>query len=570
MKPIRTIVVITAISLLCLNGYSQNITPISELNKEPSTPGSHFGMTSRSSLELDYRTHTIIGKDALGWRNLHYPRIKKLADGTFIMLYQAARISKTILCAHSKDGINWTESGKVFTQEKTINGYGNPDLICYSSADAIVLKNGDILAFSPFRTEKGYKMIPSDNGIAMVRSKDGGHTWGDYKIIYKSQTWEPYAMELESGEIQVYFTDSDPHIKGASAGVSILRSFDGGYTWSQQCYISRHFKGMSIDQNDDSPAPSYCDQMPSVCLLGDGKTKFMAMESVHYENDDVNTQKTYMLSFVWNDDNWADTVKITGPDKGKEIHAFKGCAPYVGYLPSGETILSYNSKHFHFRIGNERADDFAKVPVYTPFGDGVGYWGSFELLDDHSLIAAVPREYDQERKFYKIESGRFYLNHMIEVKEMSPKLDGKETDWKDNTDALFIGSDGQAQSTFRFAQDKKNIYVLVDLLDSNMMEGDEIRLQFGNGKNTESIVDFKLPYNSSSVAASATVSYKMVTTRHAGVGLVAELKLAKKSLPLNGNLLYFNAAITKQTEGYVDSFTNVYADNPETWIPLKF
>ena len=570
MKSIKTIAVIAALGLLCLNGESQNITPISELNREPSTPGSHFGLTSGSSLELDYHTHTIIGKDVLGWRNLHYPRIKKLADGTFIMLYQAARISKTILCAHSKDGINWTKSGKVFTQEKTINGYGNQDLICYSSADAIVLKNGDILAFSPFRTEKGYKMIPSDNGIAMVRSKDGGHTWEDYQIIYKSQTWEPYAMELDSGEIQVYFTDSDPHIKGASAGVSILRSFDGGYTWTQQCYISRHFKGMSIDQNNNSSAPSYCDQMPSVCLLGDGKTKFMAMESVHYENNDVNTKKTYMLSFVWNDDNWADTVKVTGPDKGKEIHAFKGCAPYVGYFPSGETILSYNSKHFHFRVGNEQADNFAKVPVYTPFGEGIGYWGSFELLDDHSLIAAVPRQYDESHKFHKIESGRFYLNHMIEVNGMKPRVDGNENDWEDNTDALFVGSEGQAQSTFRFAQDRKNIYVLVGLLDNNMLEGDEIRLQFCNGKSTESKFEIKLPYNSSSVIMPDVADSKMAAIHHTGTGLVAELKIAKKSLPLDGNHLYFNAVISKHTEGYVDSFTNVHADKPDTWIPLIF
>lgn len=277
-----------------------------------------------------------------------------------------------------------------------------------------------------------------------------------------------------------------------------------------------------------------------------------------------------MLSFVWNDDNWADTVKITGPDKGKEIHAFKGCAPYVGYFPSGETILSYNSKHFHFRVGNEQADNFAKVPVYTPFGEGVGYWGSFELLDDHSLIAAVPRQYDMERKFHKIESGRFYLNHMIDVKGMSPKVDGNEKDWKKNTDALFIGSDGQAQSTFRFAQDRKNIYVLVGLLDNNMLEGDEIRMQFCDGKNTESGIEIKLPYNSNSVAASEIDCSKMAAIHYSGTGLVVELKIAKKNLPLDNNLLYFNAVISKQSEGYVDGFTNVHEDKPETWIPLKF
>ena len=579
MKSAKTITTLLSLTLTFLNcerinadnQESANIASISELNKEASVPGSHFGETSRSSLELDYRSMVTLGIDELGWKNMHYPRIKQLNDGSFFMMYQAARISKNILGAHSADGINWTQAGKVFTSVETVNGYGDKDLICYSSADCLVLKNGDILAFSPFRTEKGYKMIPEDNGIAMVRSRDGGHTWEDYKVIFVGQNWEPYAMELESGEIQVYFTDSDPEFKGSSAGVSLLRSFDGGTTWTQQCYISRHFKGMALDQKNNVMARAYCDQMPSVCTLGDGKTKFMAMESVQYEDDDTSKEKTYMLSFVWNDDNWKDTITgdETGPER-KVDHAFRGCAPYVGYFPSGETILSYNRTQLNFRLGNENADNFADVPSYCPFVDSYGYWGSFEILDDHSLFAAIPHKYDSEKKYHKITVGRLYLNHMIAVNEMTPVMDGSEEDWSNNTDALFVGSNGQAQSTFRFAKDADNVYVLVGLRDSKMFNGDIVKLKFGDGKSKSSTVEVHLPYNSHSVSVSggfkAEVSYK----HFAGEGFIAEVAIPKSKLPFTEDRLYFNANVVKKGEGYTDGFTNVKTENPQTWIPLVF
>jgi hypothetical protein len=571
MQITKTITALVALTLMSISNAQTNVTPISQLNTEQSIPGSHFGETSTSSLELDFRTKVTLGIEELGWKNLHYPRIKQLKDGSFFMMYQPARISKNIFGAHSVDGLNWTQAGKVFTSVPTVNGYGVKDLLCYSSADCLVLSNGDILAFSPFRTEKGYKMIPEDNGIAIVRSRDGGHTWEGYQVIFVGQNWEPFAMELESGEIQVYFTDSDPEFKGSSAGVSLLRSFDGGDTWTQQCYISRHFKGMALDQKNNVMARAYCDQMPSVCTLGDGKTKFMAMESVQYEDDDTSKEKTYMLSFVWNDDNWKDTIKgdQTGPER-KVDHAFRGCAPYVGYFPSGETILSYNRERLYFRVGNEKADNFADALPYSPFEKSYGYWGSFEILDDHSLFAAIPHLYDSEKMYRKITIGRLYLNHMIDVNEMTPVLDGGEADWSDNTDALFVGSNGQAQSTFRFAQDAENVYVLVGLRDSLMCNDDMVRLMFGDGSSTSSTVEVNLPYNSHKVSLSCRLKVKLSSTHFPGEGFIAEVAIPKSRLSFAEGRLYFNADLIKKDAGYVDGFTNVKSESPQTWIPLVF
>lgn len=582
MKMIRTITAATIFLTTILNcdrisadntgeEKKYNITPISQLNRDASVPGSHFGETSRSTLELDYRSKVLLSKVELGWKDMHYPRVKKLKDGTFIMLYQAAKISANIFCAHSEDGKTWTQSGKVFVSEETVNGHGDPDVICYSSADCLVLRNGDILAFSPFRTKKGYKMKPDDCGIAMVRSRDGGHTWEDYQVIYKTQTWEPYAIELDSGEIQVYFTDSSPHVRHASAGVSLLRSFDGGRTWSQQCYISRKFKCMSYDLNDNSVVRAYCDQMPAVCVLADGKTKFLAMESVHFVDDDPTKKKTYKISFAWNADNWSETLTgdMTGPD-WKVDHAFDGAAPYVAYFPSGEIVLSYNKGQMYFRVGNEKGDDFVSEQTYVPFVDSYGYWGSFDRLDDHSLLAVVPHKYHADPDWFKLVMGRLYLNHKIDVKSVRPSVDGSEDDWAGNTDALFVGSGGQAQCSFRFAQDKNNVYVLAGLLDSKMQAGDVLKLKFGDGKSTSSSVEVHIPYDGLNAAVVDGVASDAAVRYFPEEGFIAEVAISKKDLPFDGKRLYFNANIVKKTEGYTDGFTNVRTGKPGTWIPLVF
>ena len=81
----------------------------------------------------------------------------------------------------------------------------------FSSADAIVLSNGDVLAFAAFRLNKGFRLNNLNNGIMMRRSSDNGRTWSEPQVIYRGTTWEPSALQLSTGEIHVYFTSSDPN-----------------------------------------------------------------------------------------------------------------------------------------------------------------------------------------------------------------------------------------------------------------------------------------------------------------------------------------------------------------------
>ncbi|MCC2685240.1 MAG: hypothetical protein K0R75_2139, partial [Paenibacillaceae bacterium] len=79
----------------------------------------------------------------LGITTATYPRLKKLADGSYLMLYQDGRIGWNIYYVRSTDLEHWSPPKKLFASTKILNGQ---DDRCFSTADTVVLANGDILA----------------------------------------------------------------------------------------------------------------------------------------------------------------------------------------------------------------------------------------------------------------------------------------------------------------------------------------------------------------------------------------------------------------------------------------
>lgn len=68
------------------------------------------------------------------------------------------------------------------------------------------------------------------------------------------------------------------------------------------------------------------------------------------------------------------------------------------------------------------------------------------------------------------------LNHRIDAPRARIRVDGDNTDWDDATDALFVGSDSQAQAAVRPAKDDDNLYFLVERLDADLSDGDTVEL----------------------------------------------------------------------------------------------
>ncbi len=554
----RIIIIFVSFLILApLSGQERHIHSIGELNRK-SGIDTHL-KENRYRLEPDYRTIVELGRDELGHPKLHYPRVKQLSDGSYIMFYQSGRIGTHCYCAYSTDCISWERGPRVFEAYDIVNSAGEPDRKAYSTTDAVVLPNGDILAFAAFRAVKGYKKCPQDDGLAVRRSTDGGRTWGEEKVIYTSIVWEPFALCLPSGEIQVYFTDSDHDWTPPSSGVTMLRSTDGGETWTTQCQVIRQYRATaSRADGSEGKRKVWTDQMPSVCLLGDGKTLLAAVESCDSTNH-------YSLSLVSDDTNWATTLTgdMTGPAKRRNNFR-SGGGPYLSHFPSGETALSFQGYFFNIKLGLSSFESIVKSRAFQPFGQRISLWGSTTVTDPHTLIAAAP-SLDTKKDAGTIMVGKMRLNHRVDAPYAHIRIDADNIDWADNTDAIFLGSESPAQCCFRFAYDETSLYVLIEYLDSDIIPRDKISLKFGNGQNEYNIFSTYVEYNGRNVQADRFVDSRIYT--EPGRGYMVEMAIPRSELPFVQDRIFFYPEILKA--GITDRLTEVGPKEYYAWMPVR-
>ncbi len=543
-------------------GQNVHICSIDELNKNFGTD-THL-KENRYKLEPDFRTIVELGKDELGFEKLHYPRIKKLKDGSYIMFYQSSRIGASCYCAFSKDGMSWERGDCIFKAHPIINSGGEKDTRAYSTVDAVVLDNGDILAFVSFRAVHGYKRFPQDDGLCMRRSTDGGRTWGPEKDIYTTITWEPFAMQLPSGEVQVYFTDSDHDWNPPSSGVTMLSSLDRGETWTTHCQVIRQYRATAT-RKDGQPGTRkvWTDQMPSAVLLGDGRTILAAVES-------QDSTDHFHITLVKDRTNWTTTLTgdMTGPAERADNFR-SGGGPYLAHFPSGETALSFQGRYFNIKLGKSDFKSIIAGKPFQPFGEKVSLWGSMEVIDPHTLFAVAPN-LDNDKNFGTIMLGKMRLNHRVDAPNAIPRIDGNNADWADNTDALFLGSDSPAQCSFRFAHDEENLYILAEYLDPAIAPGDEIVLKFSNGKEGKAASSFyEMVIRPGGKKARVDGADRARFSVQPGTGVLAEIAIAKEALPFAADRIFLYASINKPSAGVNDIFTTVDEKHFGTWMPIR-
>ena len=542
---------------LVLQGQSVHIHSIDELNR--STAVDDHLKENRYRLEPDFRTRVNLGRSELGHPSLHYPRVKRLRDGSLIMFYQSSRIGVHCYCAYSKDGLVWEQGGRVFEAHPITNSGGEPDTRAYSTVDAVVLDNGDILAFVSFRAVKGYKRFPQDDGLAMKRSSDGGRTWSEEQVLYRTITWEPFAMQLPSGEVQVYFTDSDHDWKPASSGVTMLRSLDRGRSWTTHCQVIRQYRATAVRADGRAGSRKvWTDQMPSACLLGDGKTIMTVVES-------QDSTDHYKISLVKDGSNWATTLTgdMTGPSERKD-NFMSGGGPYLAHFPSGETALSFQGKYFNVKLGLSDFNTIANARFVQPFPAHRSLWGSTEIFDHHTLIAAAPW-LDEAKKNGTIEVCKMRLNHRVDAPYAHIRVDADNIEWAANTDALFLGSESQAQCCFRFAYDEGNLYILLECLDSEMLYRDKIRLVFSNGQNANGIFETFVRVGDEAVEADRSIDAEVY--EEPGRGFLAEMSIPRDQLPFFKDRIFLFAQILKPN--VTDGWSKVLEKEYSQWMPIR-
>lgn len=556
------------------NGQAKllNLTPIEDLNQGSLIVNSHAEFISRSSLMMNYRSYVEIGSGETKVNAPVYPRVKKMADGNYILFYQNNQIGADSYYVVSSDLRTWTGGDRLFARHPIIDQSGADNERRFSTCNALVLENGDIIAVASYRANRDYKLLPRDNGLIMRRSTDNGVTWGDPIEIYQGTNWEPHLLQLPSGEIHCYFTDSRTHIGDYNTGTGLIVSNDNGHTWTPSFgNIPRRVIRQKFGEQNG--VNLFTDQMPGVIKLNNSNELVAALES-------YNNAANYYLSFAYSGANgqWTNLTENEEGPVDRQNYVFVGAAPSLAQFPSGETILSYNTGgYYRLRIGNATAKAFGEP--YTPFSK-TGFWGTLEMEDSHQIIGSMHTS-------GTIMLARFSLNHRIVATSRTVNVDGDNTEWTNTDHALFVGQKSQAQATLRCSSDDANIYFLVEVLDKNISQDDyvsifltpdnvngqinsdsrRIRVSHSGLKSTD---NYGGGWRETDMGISVSSSYDGTISDNSDVdnGYLVELAIPKSVLNLSSGDLLVNFSLF-DTQGGEDAIADTADRNTDNWIPVS-
>lgn len=563
-------------SLLIASGLSaqkENVLlhTIDQMNRTVEALSSHAGEEKHSVLEPMYEYMQLIPQSHLKTDGTAiYPRIKKMANEKYILFCQGGQVASRIYYYISDDLKTWSE-GKLLFEPYDVKTSEGDDVRRFSTADAVVLSNGDILVACSYRASKGYKNNV-DCGLVTKRSKNNGLSWSDEEVIFKGANWEPFLLQLPDGRIQCYFTDCLP--KDRNSGTSVITSTDNGSTWHSHMRVCRQYK------YENNGVPIYTDQMPSFRLLNDGKTLLGFLEA-RVEPDGPQGKSKYMMSLVRNEGfDWKPLGETGVGPTDRETNLFEGCAGYVANFPSGETLISSNiNRLFSLKIGNSEGRIFNgaswEEDWFQPFA-GLGFWGSLEVIDSHRVIGAMHCNEG-------IQIGVFYLNHRIDASRAKIKIDGQTSDWNGDQ-ALFIGSDSDIQSIFRASYNNEYLYLLAECKDNSLSENSKIEMYVHHATSKEdekgtTILSEIGPLqklscstidnngNRTSIAGTKGTCKKAKTT-NGEIGYIAEIAIPIKSLGeiKTGDSVSFNAIV--KGKDLNDTFTFATIDSPASWTKI--
>ncbi len=178
-----------------------------------------------------------------------YARMVELEKGKLITVYAASNGNTEMVSSNDK-GVHWSEPVIVVAKANDIR---------MDAPDIIKLNDGSLLVCYNPRPAGHNTDTTKHFAIRIAKSYDGGITWKDDKLLYeagyqfKNGCWEPAALQLPSGEIQLFFSDEGPYTNSDEQNISLLRSFDNGKTWTTKPEIVSFRKG----SRDGMPVPVY-------------------------------------------------------------------------------------------------------------------------------------------------------------------------------------------------------------------------------------------------------------------------------------------------------------------------
>lgn len=300
-----------------------------------------------------------------------YARMVRVAGGDILCCFES--FGTCCVTRSADDGKTWSAAELV--AKAPSGSASNPELL--------VLANGCILYVYSERPDDGIHHFT----VQVMISKDNGHKWSHLSTAYEAATdfhngcWEPAAMQLPGGEIQLFFANEYPYPHSKEQEITLLRSTDNGRTWSAPKAVS-----FRAEHRDGMPAP---------LILRDGKGIVVAVEDNGYTP--MFTPGIIHTSVA---DNWNQPFAgAASPRRWRAIDAPPtvewGGAPYIRQMPSGETVISFQSSvgreqpQMVVYVGDENARNFGgrSVPFDVPSNTG-GLWNSL-LVKNPTTITAI-------------------------------------------------------------------------------------------------------------------------------------------------------------------------------------
>jgi hypothetical protein len=306
-----------------------------------------------------------------------YARIKPVGE-KFALIYSAGPAAY----------IRWSDDKcKTWSKPKCIaqaDGYN------YTNCEILELSNGTLLYMWNARPH-------ADSGlpykIMVATSADNGITWLE-QTIYTASTdgrdgcWEPVAVELPDGEVQLYFANEYPYQSSEEQEITLLRSLDSGRSWSNPETVS-----MRKGSRDGMPVPLYLHHRKEIAV---------AIE-------DNGIRGLFKPVIVRSDKNWADGT-VSGNDIRREealaaewqLHdTIYAGAPFLITLGK-HTVLSIQSTegrkgrdhrfaNMQVYVGDNDARNFRNrtTPLPQLSANGSALWNSLCAIDSHRVIAVM-------------------------------------------------------------------------------------------------------------------------------------------------------------------------------------
>lgn len=526
------------------------LTPIENLNAGTGALLSHAGETSRSSLQKIERTYQNL---ALGIA-VHptYPRLRKAGDSKWILLWQSndgigASVNySSVYYSLSNNLTDWSEKKILFGTRTVTNGLGGSSAQYGTNPEALLLSDGRLAVVSSFWNNQTYREESckrKDHGIRIKFSSDGGETWTPEQIIYRGPAWEPYLIELPTGELECYFAESRPWVSDAHSGTSMIVSYNRGASWTPAPSNDPWRVMRSKWWDSDNSVYKYTLQMPSGIRLAGSNKKAFALETV---SGKLSAQQHH-ISVVYSPDNgqWVHLEgDETGPSEGALMSFVEGTGPSLVQFPSGETVLSYenSSSMMEYRMGNASAGGFNSSSP-TQIFENSGAWSAMQVMSPH-IIAALDRynSYDPVTGRAALSFVEYALNHSIQASRHTVSLDTSDEEWENLDDALYIG--GPAEATIRASVSGDNLCLMAEVWDENLDDSDNLTIYFGSSSAY-------VRFNADGRIESTFDDARMVTAYDGTIGddsdtdngYRTEICIPLASLPLAGTSVALNAQL---------------------------